>query len=67
MKKEIILQGMGWDHMPRFLVAKELRDGRLISIAGKYLRGGSGEVVAARRRDKPQGPIADRLWHYIAE
>lgn len=66
MKKEIILQGMGWGHMPRFLVAKELRQSRLLSIAGTYLRGGSGEVVAARRRDKPQGPIAERLWRYIA-
>ncbi len=67
MKKEIILQGMGWGHMPSFLVAEELRDGRLLSIAGRHLRGGSGEIVAARRRDRPHGPIADRLWRHIEE
>jgi DNA-binding transcriptional LysR family regulator len=51
MKKEIILQGMGWGHMPGFMIADELRDGRLLSIAGKHLRGGGGEIVAARRRE----------------
>jgi DNA-binding transcriptional LysR family regulator len=67
MKKEVILQGMGWGHMPNFLIADELRDGRLLSIAGKYLRGGGGEIVAARRRDRPQGPVANRLWSFIQE
>lgn len=65
MKKEIILQGMGWGHMPTFMIAEELRDGRLLSIAGNHLRGGAGEVVAARRRDRPHGPIANRLWQFI--
>jgi len=65
MKKQTILQGMGWGHMPEFMVADELRDGRLISIAGKHLRGGYGEIVAARRRDRPHGPVANRLWQYI--
>jgi DNA-binding transcriptional LysR family regulator len=67
MKKEIILQGMGWGHMPDFLIADELRDGRLISIAGKHLRGGSGDIVAARRRGRPLGPVAGRLWRFIEE
>jgi DNA-binding transcriptional LysR family regulator len=66
MKKEIILQGMGWGHMPTFLIAKELRDGRLFSITGKHLRGGTGEIVAARRRDRPHGPVANQLWHFIS-
>jgi DNA-binding transcriptional LysR family regulator len=66
MKKEIILQGMGWGHMPGFMIADELRDGRLLSIAGKHLRGGGGEIVAARRRDAPHGPVANRLWSFVA-
>jgi DNA-binding transcriptional LysR family regulator len=67
MKKEIILQGMGWGHMATFLIGDELRDRRLLSIAGRHLRGGGGEIVAARRRDSPHGPIANRLWQHIAE
>jgi len=67
MKKEIILRGMGWGHMPTFLIAQELREGRLASIAGKHFPGGTAEIVAARRRDIPHGPIANRLWLYIEE
>ncbi len=67
MKKEIIVQGMGWGHMPRFLIEDELRKGQLLSIAGRYLPGSMEELVAARRRDRPHGPVANRLWHYIQE
>lgn len=65
MKKEIILQGMGWGHMPRFLVDEELRDGRLISIANRHLPGSVEELVAARRTDRAQGPVSNRLWRYL--
>lgn len=67
MKKEIILQGLGWGHMPRFLVDEELRDGRLLSIAGRHLPGSIEELVAARRHDRPQGPVAKRLWAHIEQ
>jgi len=67
MKREIILQGMGWGHMPGFLIEQDLRDGRLLSIAGRHLRGGRAELVAARGADTPHGPVADRLWRYIRD
>ena len=65
MKKEIILQNLGWGHMPRFLIEDELRDGRLRSIAGRHFPGRVEELVVARRRDRPQGPVAQRLWEYL--
>lgn len=65
MKKEFILQGMGWGHMPTFLIAEELANGQLLSITGRYLKGGSGDIVAARRNDRPHGPVAERLWRYL--
>jgi hypothetical protein len=67
MKKEIILRSMGWGHMPTFLIEQELREGRLVSVAGKHFPGAAAEIVAARRRDIPHGPIANRLWRYIEE
>lgn len=67
MKRELILQGMGWGHMPKYLVAPDLRKKRLIDITGRHLRGGQVDLVAARRRDVPHGPIANRLWRYIEE
>ena len=67
MKKEIIMQGAAWGHLHDFLIDRELRDERLLSIAGKHLRGGRVELTAARQRDVPHGPIADRLWQHIEE
>jgi DNA-binding transcriptional LysR family regulator len=67
MKRELILQGMGWGHMPRYLIEQDLRDGRMLAIAGRHFKGGQAELVAARRRDTPHGPIAHRLWQFIGE
>jgi DNA-binding transcriptional LysR family regulator len=65
MKKELILQGMGWGHLPRYLIEPNLREGSLIPITGTYFKGGRNELVAARRRDTPHGPVANRLWQFI--
>jgi len=67
MKRELILQGMGWGHMPRYLIEQNLRDAQLLSIAGVHFRGGQLELVAARLRNAPHGPIANRLWQFIGE
>ncbi len=67
MKKEIILQGMAWGHLPRFLIEEELREGRLLSLAGRYFPGVTEDLVAARRADRPHGPIATHLWSYLQE
>lgn len=67
MKREIILQGMGWGHMPDFLVDEDLKSGRLLKITGRHFHGGCVELVAARRRHSAHGPVAERLWRYVAE
>ncbi len=67
MKKELILQGMGWGHLPRYMIEPNLRDGSLIAITGNYFKGGRSELVAARRREMPHGPVANRLWQFIAD
>lgn len=66
MKREVILRGMAWGHLPTFMIEDDLRQGRLISIKGSYFPGIVNEIVAARRGDRPQGPVASRLWQYIA-
>ncbi len=65
MKKEIVLRGMAWGHLPHFMIEEELRKGRLLSIAGRHFPGNDVALVAARRRDRPHGPVANRLWDYI--
>jgi DNA-binding transcriptional LysR family regulator len=67
MKRELILQGMGWGHVPRYLIEQDLRDGRLLAITGQHFKGGQIDLVAARRRQAPHGPIANRLWQFVGE
>jgi DNA-binding transcriptional LysR family regulator len=67
MKKEMILHGMAWGHLPQFLIDEELRDGRLKSIAGRHFPGSIERLVIARHRERPHGPIAARLWSFIQE
>lgn len=67
MKKEVILQAMGWGHMPDFLIEAELASGRLLPITGKYFRGGEVNLLAARRRHVAHGPVAQQLWQYVAQ
>ena len=61
-KKELILRGMGWGHMPLHLVDKELRSGKLLSIEGRHFRRPRLDIVVARLRGRPVGPVAARLW-----
>jgi DNA-binding transcriptional LysR family regulator len=65
MKKDVILQGLAWGHLPDFLIDAELRSGELKSIAGRYLAGRTETVVAARRSEAAHGPVAQRLWAYL--
>ena len=67
MKKELILQGMGWGHLPHYLIEQELNEKKLLPMTGEYFKGGQVDLVAARRRDAPHGPIANRLWQFISD
>jgi DNA-binding transcriptional LysR family regulator len=65
MKKELIMHGMAWGHLPAFLIEEEVRDGRLLSLAGRHLPGRVETLGATRRRDQQHGPVADALWNGI--
>ncbi len=61
-KKEVLLQGMAWGHMPLFLIEQELKRGELISIEGGYIKGVVREIVIARLSENNKGVMAERLW-----
>lgn len=61
-KKEVIVQGMAWGHMPLFLIEEELNNGKLISIEGKNIKGVVREIVTARLSENKKGIMAERLW-----
>jgi DNA-binding transcriptional LysR family regulator len=65
VKKEVILPGIAWGHLPRFLIRQELDDGQRLSIASRSMPVRTEELVAARRTDRVHGPVAERLWHHL--
>ncbi|MBD9514474.1 LysR family transcriptional regulator [Pseudomonas sp. PDM22] len=67
MKKELLLHGLAWGHLPRHLIAEELADGRLRDLSGPHLPGRREELVAARLRDRAHGPVAQRLWSFLQQ
>jgi DNA-binding transcriptional LysR family regulator len=67
MKKDVVMQGLAWGHLPDFLIDDELRSGALRSLAGRGFPGHTETLVAARRRDASHGPVAQRLWAYLRE
>lgn len=67
MKKEVICRGLAWGHLPDFLIRDELRSGSLLSIRGEHFPGVQEKIVAARRTDRPHGPVAERLWKHILD
>lgn len=67
MKKELVLHGLAWGHLPRHLIADELADGRLRDLSGPHLPGRREELVVARLRDRAHGPVAQRLWSFLQQ
>jgi DNA-binding transcriptional LysR family regulator len=67
MKKELIALGMGWGHMPLHLIERDLRSGKLLSIEGKHFKRSNIDIVIARLRKRPAGPVAERLWTFLGE
>ncbi|HEY9097230.1 MAG TPA: LysR family transcriptional regulator [Thiobacillus sp.] len=61
-KKEVIMQGMAWGHMPLFIVDDAIKCAKLVSIAGKHIKGVTREIVIARQSTSVKGLMAERLW-----
>jgi len=67
MKKRMILSGAGWGRMPRYRVAEELADGRLLALSGKQLDPLRIDIFLFRRSNEPMGPVGERLWQLLQD
>ena len=65
MKREVIVQGLAWGHLPAHLVEADLAARRLLSLEGDHLGGATLPHYAIRRRDVAHGPVAERLWSQL--
>ena len=68
VKKEIIVEGMGWGSLPEYMIADELKSGKLVPLhIENYYGSAEGEVLVARLLGQYRGPVANRLWKYFKE
>jgi DNA-binding transcriptional LysR family regulator len=66
MKRDLIVHGLAWGHLPDWLIADQLNEGSLIPIESEHLPGLTEHVAAIRRRDVLHGPVAEALWRELA-
>jgi len=66
-KREVLLQGLAWGHMPLHMVQADLDEGRLLSLEGEHLRGATLPHFALRLREADHGPVAQRLWQRLGQ
>ena len=57
-KHALLLDGIGWGHMPIPLVAQDLKKGRLVRLALPDVKGGAYRFFGVYRADTPLGPAA---------
>jgi DNA-binding transcriptional LysR family regulator len=61
-KREIILAGLGWGHMPEHYVEREIREGSLIVLNFSDIHPRSLDVNLIRLKKNQFGPVARALW-----
>ncbi len=60
-KHALLLDGIGWGHMPLPLVAQDLKKGRLVRLKLPDVKGGAYRFFGIYRADTPLGPAASFL------
>lgn len=60
-KHMLLVEGVGWGHMPEPLVRNDLKAGRLVRLNLPDNKGGAYRFFAIHRTDTPPGPAASYL------
>lgn len=66
-KKEILLAGLGWGGIPEHMIAKELADGKLVSLAVEGYPPRQSRLFQFRKRDKEVGIVAQSIWEKLVQ
>ncbi len=65
VKRELLLNGLGWGHMPKPLIIRELEEGLLVKINVKqsFIK----NLYIARRKIGFTGPASEYLWNLFLQ
>jgi DNA-binding transcriptional LysR family regulator len=61
-KRQIILSGLGWGHLPLSSIERELKEKKLIVLEFHDIRPRALDIHLIRLRNHNFGPIAKKLW-----
>jgi DNA-binding transcriptional LysR family regulator len=67
IKKELILQGLGWGGLPQDLIKSEVSSKKLIPIKTALVKDRDIEIYIVRDVNKPMGPVMKELWQRLDE
>lgn len=62
MKRELIVQGLGWGRLPEHSIDEHLQNKSLMRLDLKEVKSSNASLHLIRRKSHPQGPMAKRLW-----
>jgi DNA-binding transcriptional LysR family regulator len=62
--KNMLLEGLGWGHIPEFMVVDELDKGILVKIETDEIETEiTGEIRLVKRQEDTLGPVASMIWN----
>lgn len=68
IKKELIMEGLGWGRLPSHYIQDEIDQGHLIEIKGiPSIHKLSIPIFLLRNKKQLMGPNAKRLWNYLID
>lgn len=65
-KREIIMGGMGWGHLPAHTIARELNEGKLVALHFKNVHPRELSINLIRLKRHQMGLVARALWSELA-
>lgn len=65
-KRGLIIEGVGWGHMPRTMIEADLEKGTLFTLDFSYIPKQTARLHLIRKRSYPHGPVAEHLWRLLA-
>lgn len=65
-KREIIMAGLGWGHLPKHTIARELKEGTLITLNFENVHPRELEINLIRLKKNQFGIVARALWNELA-
>jgi DNA-binding transcriptional LysR family regulator len=67
IKKELILQGLGWGGLPQDLLKAEVSSKKLIPVKTPLVKERDIDIYIVRDVNKPMGPVMKELWKRLDE